>query len=354
ILYRTHLLPGSQALLRITELHDYGLVFLNGKKLATLDRRRNQNSVQLPARSADQPAAQLDVLVDTFGHVNYGSFIHDRKGITERVELVSGSTTSDVLGWQVFHLPLDAKELRQLKFKTGQTDEPAFYSAEFTLAKAGDTFLDLHNWGKGVVWVNGHNLGRFWNLGPQQTLYCPGPWLRKGRNELVVFELNGAAEHHVAGLTEPILNQVGEAAAVRRNRLPGQTLNLTGLHPIAAGAFPEGKDWQRVEFTASRGRYFCVEALDSQNGDNFTTCAELYLTGADGKDLPRDQWKIAYADSEEMEGDDGKADNVFDLQATTVWHTQWEGAQPGHPHQLVIDLGAEQTISGIRYLPRQD
>jgi beta-galactosidase len=63
---------------------------------------------------------------------------------------------------------------------------------------------------------------------------------------------------------------------------------------------------------------------------------------------------VFYADSEEVEGDDGKADNVFDLQSTTFWHTQWDGAQPVHPHQLVLDLGSVQTITGIRYLPRQE
>jgi beta-galactosidase len=90
ILYRTQLPPGSSGLLRITELHDYGLVFLDGKKIATLDRRHNQNSVQLPARAGENGEATLDLLIDTFGHVNYGGFIHDRKGINDKVELISG------------------------------------------------------------------------------------------------------------------------------------------------------------------------------------------------------------------------------------------------------------------------
>ncbi len=78
------------------------------------------------------------------------------------------------------------------------------------------------------------------------------------------------------------------------------------------------------------------------------------MLGPDGKDLPRDEWKVAYADSEEVDGEDGRADNVFDLQSTTIWHTEWESAQPKHPHQIVIDLGGTQKITGIRYLPRQD
>jgi beta-galactosidase len=113
ILYRTRLPAGGPGMLRLTELHDYGLVFLDGKKLATLDRRRNQNTVQLPGRTA---AGQLDLLIDTFGHVNYGGYLHDRKGITEKVELVSGGQTNELTGWEVFNLPFEQSSLSQLKF----------------------------------------------------------------------------------------------------------------------------------------------------------------------------------------------------------------------------------------------
>jgi beta-galactosidase len=351
ILYRTQLPAGGPGVLRITELHDYGLVFLDGKKLATLDRRRNQSTVQLPARAA---AGQLDLLIDTFGHVNYGACLHDRKGITEKVEVISGGNATELTGWEIFNLPLDQASLHRLKFQHGETPGPAFYRASFKLEHGGDTFLDLSTWGKGVVWVNGHNLGRFWDIGPHQTLYCPAPWLKKGRNELIVFELNGASRHTISGLTEPILNRVAEQALTQKHRRHGQTLNLTGITPVAIGSFGPGKEWQTARFTPGQARYVCLDALSAQAGDAFTTCAELYLLDPTGKDLPRESWTIAYADSEEVDADDGSAENVFDLQATTFWHTQWESAQPRHPHQLVLDLGAEQTVAGMRYLPRQD
>lgn len=350
ILYRKRLAAGGAGLLKLTELHDYCLVFLDGKKVGTLDRRHNQNSIQLPAHGA----ATLDLLVDTFGHVNYGSFLHDRKGITDKVELVIGGEAKELTGWEVFNLPLESGGFQSMKFKPGATDAPAFYRARFDLPRTGDTFLDFSGWGKGVAWLNGHNLGRYWNIGPQQTLYCPAPWLKQGANELVVFELNGTTNHSVAGLATPILDRVTEQSSAVRHRKPGQTLNLAGVQPVATGAFPAGKDWQTVRFPPTKGRYFCLEALSSQSGDEYTTCAELYLTGVDGKDLPRETWKVAYADSEEVEGDHGRADNVFDLQSTTFWHTQWDGAHPPHPHQLVLDLGSEQTVAGLRYLPRQD
>lgn len=351
ILYRTQLPTGGDALLRITELHDYGLVFIDGKKIATLDRRHNQNSVKLPARAS---AVTLGLLIDTFGHVNYGGQIHDRKGITERVELVANNATQVLRGWDVFKLPLDQEQLAHLKFAKGATDLPAFHRARFKRDQVGDTFLDFSTWGKGVAWINGHNLGRFWNIGPQQTLYCPAPWLKVGQNELVVFESNGASNCTVRGLSEPILNQATEQSGAKKHRHPGETLKLAGVPLLSEGEFAAGKEWQVVRFPVTSGHYFCLEALDSHPGDAFATCAELYLLDAEGKDLPRESWKIVYADSEEVDGDDGRADNVFDLQATTIWHTQWETAQPKHPHQIVIDLGGQQKVSGLRYLPRQD
>jgi beta-galactosidase len=204
ILYRTQLPAGEAAQLRITELHDYALVFLDGKKISTLDRRLNQNSVRLPVRSAP---ANLDLLVDTFGHVNYGNKMGDLKGITDKVELETEAATNVLAGWQVFNLPFDNRELGRLKFKAAVEASPAFYRGSFSLARIGDTFLDLSSWNKGMVWVNGHNLGRFWNIGPQQTLYCPGTWLKTGRNEIVVFECNGAGQDTIASRADPILNQ---------------------------------------------------------------------------------------------------------------------------------------------------
>jgi beta-galactosidase len=207
ILYRTQLAAGDAGQLRIIQPHDYCLVFLDGKKIATLDRRFDQNKVQIPPRSE---AATLDVLVDTFGHINYGPDIYDPKGITQKVEWVTGLRTNDLGDWQIFKLPFDDHEISSLKFEKIKPGSPAFYRGSFYLAQTGDTFLDLSSWGKGMVWVNGHNLGRFWNIGPQQTLYCPAPWLKTGHNEITVFDLNGPQQPCVAGLTEPILKQLND------------------------------------------------------------------------------------------------------------------------------------------------
>ncbi len=193
-----------------TSFHDYGLIYLDGKKIATLDRRYNQNSCDLPSRDKE---ATLDIFIEAMGRVNYGRDIKDFKGITTDVELISGQTKQVLTGWDVFSLPLDARELGDLKFVAGEkTDAPTFYRGTFHLDKAGDTFLDMRTWGKGVAWVNGHALGRFWNIGPTQTMYLPGPWLKAGENEVIVFDDKGPEKATLAGLTEPIVNQLAPEA----------------------------------------------------------------------------------------------------------------------------------------------
>lgn len=83
---------------------------------------------------------------------------------------------------------------------------PAYYKATFKLSKTDDTFLDMSTWGKGMVWVNGHAMGRFWEIGPQQTLFMPGCWLKKGVNEIIVLDLKGPEKAMVKGLKKPILD----------------------------------------------------------------------------------------------------------------------------------------------------
>lgn len=351
VLYRTRLAPSAAATLSFTDLNDYGLIFLDGKKIATLDRRRGQRVCEIPARSTE---ATLDVLVDTFGRINFGPHIHDRKGMFGRVELATGDTRRELTGWEIFQLPLDKPQIAGLRFSDGKTGMPAFYRGTFRLDQTGDTFLDMSTWGKGVVWVNGHNLGRYWNIGPTQTMYCPAPWLNRGENEIVVFEINGADSHAIAGRTEPILDQVKvDYSAVHRK--PGQSIKLDPKTAVYAGAFAPGNAAQTVQFSApADGRYLCIESLSSHTDDPYATIAELYALDPAGKDLPRGGWRIVFADSEETDAENGSADNVFDLQPGTFWHTEWSSTKPAHPHQIVIDLGKSQTLTGIRYVPRPD
>ena len=123
------------------------------------------------------------------GRINFGPEMADRKGLIAPVKL-GGAVWH---GWKIFNLPLDDPMLAGLKF-TGRlpaANTPAFWRGTFNLENAGDTFLDLRHWGKGDVWVNGHCLGRYWNIGPTQTAYAPGCWLHAGTNEIVILDLLG-------------------------------------------------------------------------------------------------------------------------------------------------------------------
>lgn len=185
ILYRTNLIGPNSGMLKVTDLNDYGLVFVDGKFIGTIDRTKKENSIVLPKTEVDDPV--LEILVEGMGRINFGQQLIDRKGITERVTL--GGVT--LMNWEVFPLPMDNEYLSRLNYtKIDTASAPKFYKGTFNLNETGDTFIDMSKWNKGTVWVNGNNLGRYWNVGPQQRLYCPAPWLKKGKNEIVVFELH--------------------------------------------------------------------------------------------------------------------------------------------------------------------
>jgi len=203
ILYRTTLPAGAAASLDIKQVHDFAWVFLDGKPLGVLDRRYPGRSIALPARTAP---ARLDILVEAMGHINYGKEMYDLKGV-DGVK-ITGADNISLDKWQVYPLGLDDPMLAGLKWKSGAATGPAFWRGSFNVDKPADTFLDLSNLGQGVIWVNGRCLARFWNIGPTQTAYLPGVWLKAGRNEVVVLDLIGPTKPLLAGLDKPILNEL--------------------------------------------------------------------------------------------------------------------------------------------------
>ncbi|HTV63880.1 MAG TPA: beta-galactosidase family protein [Verrucomicrobiae bacterium] len=209
ILYRTELPAGPAGQLAAPAIHDFGYVFLDGQRVGITDRRSNTYGAELPARS--KPAT-LDVLVEPMGRVNFGIGIADHKGIHGPMTFTpANGAPAELTGWNIYNLPLDPVMLKGLKFgraTTADAKTPAFWRGTFKVSQPGDTFLDLRSWGKGVVWVNGHCLCRFWNIGPTQTAYLPGPWLKKGKNEIVIFDYLGPGENTVSGLNQPILDQL--------------------------------------------------------------------------------------------------------------------------------------------------
>lgn len=183
VLYRTKLIGHKSGSLTVTDLHDWALVYVDGKFVGTLDRRQGVKSIELP--KSDSATPTLDLLVEGMGHINYGQDMIDRKGITDRVTL-NGMT---LMNWQTWQFPLESKWVTALPEGTKSDRKGVVFKGNFTVDAPADTFLDLSHYKKGYVWVNGHNLGRFWEIGPQKNLYCPAPWLRKGQNEVLVLDL---------------------------------------------------------------------------------------------------------------------------------------------------------------------
>lgn len=199
ISYKTKLIGHKSGKLKIWEPHDYALVFLNGKFIDTVLRDGGNWEVALPKTDVANP--ELEILVDGMGHINFAQFMIDRKGITDRVTL-NGMTLMD---WEIRLYPMDEKFIKDQRpqiDKKNNTDKPGnFFTGSFNLKETGDTYFDLGAYSKGIVYINGHNLGRYWNIGPQQRLFCPASWLKKGENDIVVFDLLQSESKSVSGKT---------------------------------------------------------------------------------------------------------------------------------------------------------
>jgi beta-galactosidase len=202
ILYRTQVAePLIAAPLVLDPVHDFAQIYLDGVLAGTLDRHYNQTTVTL---STTKPA-RLDILVENTGRLNSTKWMRQEwKGIHSAT--LAGQPLT---GWKIYALPMSKMPLSTTiegPVRIGESG-PHIATGAFHLYETGDTFLDVRSLGKGVVWINGRCLGRFWNIGPQYTLYLPGPWLRKGRNEVAIFDLFAStAKPRLAGLTRPIID----------------------------------------------------------------------------------------------------------------------------------------------------
>ena len=196
ILYRRTLEPAAAGPLVLDELHDYAQVYLDGRLVATLDRRLGQTTAALPAVTK---AARLDILVENFGRVNYTTVLRgERKGITHRVTRNGG----ELLGWEIYSLPLT--DLKKVVYKAGACSGPCFYRTTLDSGHPVDTYLNTEALGKGMVFVEGRPLGRFWSIGPQRSLYLPAPWQRRGSTEIVVFDVNSTTPPRLSTQPAPV------------------------------------------------------------------------------------------------------------------------------------------------------
>ena len=338
--------------------HDYVQVFINGNYIGKIDRVKNERSLPLPAtRKGDQ----LTMLVEGMGRINFGRAIKDFKGLVDDVTLTAkvdgDELTWNLKDWRMRRIADDYQTAHRaittprndIALSDNTPSKIGYYRATFRLSKTGDTFLNMETWGKGQVYVNGHALGRFWSIGPQQTLYCPGCWLKKGENEIVVLDVVGPKQPVVWGQTKPELDKLQLEKSAKHNNI-GDKPDLNSATPVAKGVMKSGNGWQTVNFnSAATGRYLAIECLNTHDGKP-VAIAELYAQGNDGKRLSRDQWDVKYANSENLQGNH-TGDKAFDLQESTYWQTEKDASAP---HLLVIDLGAEQTIKALEYLPRME
>lgn len=185
ILYRTTLKgPFQSRPLTLREVHDRALVFFDGQYQGVIERDQPSDTIQVAVERGQ--TLTLDILVENMGRVNYGPELYDYKGITEAVLL----GIQEVHDWQIMCLPLD--DLSRLQYEDRlYLEGPCFYKGELEVEKAQDTFVYLDHFHKGNVFINGFNLGRYFERGPQRSLYLPGPLLKPGKNTIEIFELHG-------------------------------------------------------------------------------------------------------------------------------------------------------------------
>ena len=217
--------------LEIKDARDYVTVFIDGKTIGKVYRgNKDDRTLRIPACPE---GGRLTLLVEAMGRINYSKLILDRKGIGEAVRIHTSvreaEVTYDLHHWDVRLLPvsydfvscrhyaplaqaglnvdmqLDPSPTR-MPVAASEYEKAGYYRATFDVRRVGDTWLDLSTWGKGLVWVNGYCLGRFWNVGPQQTLYVPGCWLKKGKNEVIVMDVAGPDRAVLSGLDQPVLD----------------------------------------------------------------------------------------------------------------------------------------------------
>ncbi len=191
VLYRLRLDTPGEGSLTLEGLQDYAVVIADGIVQGTLDRRLGQKELSVKHKG------EIDVLVENTGRINYAKeMLQERKGIS--CASFDGEPLTNVVSYSI------NTDKAQFISESNPT-VPALYRATFELKEAVDTHLNTSGWGKGNVWINGFNLGRHWNIGPQQTTFCPAPMLKQGTNVIIVSDLLPGQKRTVEGLVNPIL-----------------------------------------------------------------------------------------------------------------------------------------------------
>lgn len=354
--YEADIAPDMGGILRIGELHDFGYVFLDGQRVGTLDRRHRGTKLRI-YRNREGKKRRLQILVEAMGRINSSTGMEDRKGLNGVVKL----DRTPVTNWTARLMPFDPDFQRfdmgdLMKFEDAKVnanpDAPSFYSGVLAIKdkNPADTWIDMSGWTKGIVWVNGHNLGRFWSIGPQQTLFVPGCWLRNGRNDILVLDFFGPRkDSRVAFLDHPILDVLNLETDF--NRKDRWTREFVGGREVASGSFPPDDAAQVVMFKEPvRGSFFTLEATRTYDPKNLASIAEFDFLDKDGNPITSLDLTVSGVDSEEEIREDGVGENAIDGQVEAFWLTSSRTL----PHWIEFFSSEKVEIHGFRYTPRQN
>ena len=345
-------------ILKAPNLRDQAAVYVDGDLVGFLDRRFPSRGVKIP-----RGTKTLHILATHMSRYCFGSAMnHTEKGLGWPVTLDG----KELEGWnaQAIAAPLESEPCHiaanPFNFKRFCVTFPAPTQIEKQEKQKGenyfpDTFLLVRGWKKGHVWVNGHPLGRFWGIGPTQTMFVPGCWLKEGENEFLVFDFGGNVP--MEGLTfvdTPVLDEMHPeldlVSAPQRDSKPFTPPE----NPTAQGEFPDAAEAQEVKFSKIvKCRTFAFVADSAWHGGDVAAIGEFELIDSKGESIAHDKWKFISVSSEETAKEDCVAENAIDGQISNFWHSRWSDQKPKAPHYLVIDLGGETEVAGFRYTPRQ-
>ncbi len=343
----------GRATLEIKDLADYAVVRIDGREVGRGNRIRGLQKIDIGNIEAGQ---KLSITVEAMGRINFGRAIADRKGITKCV-LLSGEIDGHLVSYELrnWHIGIIDDEYttaqRALTNSTKATGkESGYYRATFDMRKVADTHINCSRLGKGQAYVNGHAVGRYWSIGPQQTLYVPGCWLRKKQNELIIVDVSGIGEAKVWGQRNADVNTLQLDTDSTMAQGNGERPNTKKMTASAETTLKRESGVQAVTFdTEKSGRYIAIEVVDSHDGTP-PAIAEIYAV-VDGKRIDRNNWKINYVSDENTTDGNNTAAKTIDLQESTYWLTT---AQAKQSHIVVVDTGRKQKISGIEIIPRAE
>ncbi len=203
ILYETYIRGPRETGELILDVHDRAYVYVNDEFKGIVYRNDKKNKIRL---SVPSEGVKLSILAENMGRINYGVYLDDKKGIVSPVRLGQ----QYIYHWDCYPLPLcNIEELHfERKLKPKFCEKPVFLRGILNIeGEVNDTFIKPDSFKKGLIWINGKLLSRYWDKGPQQTLYLPAPWLKEGVNEIVILEFEGFKKPVLNFSNSPVLDK---------------------------------------------------------------------------------------------------------------------------------------------------